>query len=874
MDDGWSQTDDLVAKANTHYTIATDSLPENNGPENEEEFEREELPITLNVQRIGSLEVPAIIVGRKVYLSVKDVFDFLKIRNVPSPELDSITGFFITPDAGYCISHLNNTIHYQGKRHRLSSTAIIHTATALFLQSDYFGQIFGLDCAFDFRSLSVNLITKVELPAIREMQLELMRRNIRQLKGEKKADTIIRRSASIIDLGMADWSLISTQEQGRKDNTRAWLGLGGMVAGGELNLSLNYNSDDTLTMRQQLYQWRYVNNDYAALRQVTAGKIFAQSISSMYAPVIGIQLTNTPTTFRRSYGSYTLSNTTEPNWMVELYINNVLVNFTKADASGFYTFEVPMVYGNSLVKLRFYGPWGEERVSEKYISVPFNFTPLHHLDYNIIAGVVDDNQKSQSLRAAINYGLSRGITIGGGVEYLSSLTSGPAMPFVNLSLRLGAHTLFSAEHIQNVRSKAILSYRHPSELQLELNYTRYDKTQTAILTNFLDEKKLVLSMPLRGKKLSAFTKLSLNQFTLLYDKGGAHTMNRYTSAEFLFSSIVAGVSSNFTTYAIISKPGNPLVYTNLGLNLRAPRGIRITPQAQYEYREKEFSMIKVEMEKNLFNRGFLNIAFQKSFINNFVNNYSSSITVGLRYNFSFAQTSASVTKYKQTVSSTQAARGSLLYDGKTNYVGWSNQSSLGRGGFIILPFLDLNCNGRRDANEPKAFGLKLHTSGGRSEYNTADTTIRVTGLEAYANYYIELEKNSFDNIAWQIRNATIRAEATANTFKLIEVPVAVVGEASGTVLLKTASGTGGLERIIVNIYNQQGVQVAHLLTESDGYFDFVGLPPGQYTATVDAAQLAKLGMVSSAPLSFSIARNMEGDIVNDLKFVLQATSNK
>ena len=881
---GWSQADNLYADTDLRNEIGKDSTGENNprngirkdstgenDGRNEEEFDRDEVPITLNVPRIGSFEVSAFAAGRKVDLSVREVFDFLKIRNMPSGNGDSLTGFFISPEAPYCIDGHNNTITYGGKVYRLRSTALIVTPTALYLQSDYLGDIFGLDCSFDFRSLSVTLNSKIELPAIREMQLELMRRNISQLKGERKADTIIGRSFSMLKLGTAEWSVISTQEKGRPNNTRAWLGLGAALAGGELNLSLNYNSDDTLTMRQQLYQWRYVNNDHAALRQITAGKIFSQSISSIYAPVIGVQLTNTPTVFRRSYGSYTLSNTTQPNWIVELYVNNVLLSYTKADASGFYTFEVPMVYGNSLVKLRFYGPWGEEQISEKYISVPFNFTPLHQFEYNVIAGVVDNDSKGESLRAAVSYGLSRNITIGGGMEYLSTLTSAPSMPFVNLSLRLGSHTLVSAEHIRNVRSKAILNYRLPSELQVELGYTRYDRNQTAILTNFLEEKKLVASMPIKGKKFSAYTKLSLNQFTLAYNKGLTAAMSKYTSAEFLFSSIVAGVSSNLTTYAIISNPGNPLVYTNVALNFRTPKGgIRFTPQVQYEYRQKELSMLKLEVEKNLFNRGFLNLAFQKSFIHTLVDNYSTGITLGFRYNFSFTQVSSAVTKYKHTVSSTQAARGSLLYDSKTNYTSWSNQPALGRGGFIILPFLDLNCNGHKDANEPKAYGLKLHTSGGHTEYNTADTTIRITGLEAYANYYIELDKSSFDNVAWQIRNATISVTATANSFRLVEIPVSVVGEVSGTVQLQTEKGTNGLGRIIVNFYNEQGTVVAHTLTEPDGYFNYIGLAPGRYTAGADVAQLAKLGMTASETLPFTITKNLEGDMVNDLKFVLKA----
>ncbi|UZJ63901.1 hypothetical protein OKW96_16005 [Sphingobacterium sp. KU25419] len=131
------------------------------------------------------------------------------------------------------------------------------------------------------------------------------------------------------------------------------------------------------------------------MKQVTVGKIFTQSTSSIYSPIIGVQFTNTSSTYRRSFGFYTLSNFTEPAWAVELYVNNEMIAFTKADASGFFTFQVPLVYGNSLVKLRFYGPWGEERSREENISIPFNFLPHGEFEYSISAGMVEDGKKSR-----------------------------------------------------------------------------------------------------------------------------------------------------------------------------------------------------------------------------------------------------------------------------------------------------------------------------------------------------------------------------------------------------------------------------------------------------------------------------------------------
>ena len=822
----------------------------------------DEISITFNVQRIGSCEIPALIHEQTAYLPVKEVFDFLKIKNSPSANMDSVEGFFIYPKNEYVIDKEHNKIKYQDKIFDLKPTDLIRTTTGLFLKADYWGDVFGLMCSFNFRSLSVTMNTKAELPAIREMQLEQMRKNIVQLKGEKKADTIIKRKYPLFHLGMADWSVINTKEITGDGFTRIGLNLGAIVAGGETNVYLNYNSSQPFDEKKQYWMWKLVNNNSSTVRQVIVGNIFPQATSSIYGAVTGVQVSNTPTTYRKSFGTYRLSNKTEPGWLVELYVNNVMVNYTKADASGFYTFDVPLVYGSSSIKVRFYGPWGEERTREENISIPFNFLPLRQLEYTASAGVVDDGQKSKLARLNINYGLGTHITVGGGVEYLSSVTSGKSMPFLTASVRLGSNLLLSGEHTYGVRSKGVITYRLPSNFLFEANYIKYEKGQTAIrsglksFNNYLEERKVVFSLPFRTKKLVAFSRFSFNQLLL--------TNMKYTTAEFLLSAMTAGINTNFTTSVVYSDPKNPLTYTNLSIGFRLGKGIRITPQTQYDYKLKNVSMLKCEMEKNLFNKGFMNISYEKNIVRQ-----TKYLTVGIRYNFSFAQTSFSITKSAEATSAVQSARGSILYNDRSQTLRLKNQSSVGRGGLVIVPFLDMNNNGVHDADEPKLSGLKLRINGGNVEHNKHDTSISITGLEAYNNYYIELDKNSFDNVAWQIKKPTMNVSIEPNHYKLIEVAVAVIGEVSGTVYLKNDKGENGLGRIIVNIYDSNSNLVAHTLSEPDGYFTFAGLQPGNYTAAVDTAQLSKLNMTSSPLLSFTIKLSNDGDIADGLQFKLQ-----
>ena len=374
----------------------------------QDEDEYYEISVNLEVQRLGGTEVDAVIKGKELYLAITDLFDFLKIKNTPSPDLESVSGFFISPDNEYLIDRLNNKIHYSGKTTDLSPGDLIRTETNLYLKSSYFGEIFGFECIFNFRTLSVEIETNLELPLIREMRQEEIRKNLSRLKtGDIEADTVIGRTYPWFKFGMADWSAIASEQINGPGYARLNLTLGAMIAGGEFKTSLNYDSRQPFTEKQQYYLWRYVNNDHKLLRQVKAGKIPTYSHSTIYNPVVGVQLTNTPTTYRRSFGTYTLTDRAEPGWIVELYVNNVLVDYVEADASGFFKFEVPLIYGNTIVTLKFYGPWGEEQSREQNINIPFNYLPPGITEYTLSAGIVEDEAASKFGRADINYGLSK-----------------------------------------------------------------------------------------------------------------------------------------------------------------------------------------------------------------------------------------------------------------------------------------------------------------------------------------------------------------------------------------------------------------------------------------------------------------------------------
>lgn len=826
----------------------------------QDQTDYEEISLIYNIQRIGHVEMHAVIRNEIAYLPLVDLFEYLKI-NVVSKDLNLISGSFLNPDEKFSIDFLNNRIIYLEKSFELKPHSIIQSGNTIYLRSDYFGEIFGLNCLFNFRSLSVVVTTNVELPIMREMRLEHMRDNLSKLQGVFKADTIVKRNTPLFYFGAADYAFVATMgNHSTPTDTRASLGLGGIIAGGETNVVLNYQSDHPFTSRQQYYLWRYVDNDQKFAKQFLAGKIQSQTISSIYAPIVGAQITNTPTTYRRSFGTYTINNYTEPNWTVELYVNGVLINYVKADAAGFYTFQVPLVYGNTVIKLRFYGPFGEERSTEQNITTPFNFLPKNEFEYMASGGIVEDGKGTRFARFSSNYGLSRHITVGAGIEYLSSLTTGKEIPFVNTSFRLLPNLLISAEYDYNVRSRAVWSYNLPSGLQFEMYNNWYKRGQTAINNTFIEEHKVMVAFPFRGRNFSAYTRLSAQEIRL--------ENTRYNTAEWMLSTVVRNMNVSLNTLGVFSPDRASYVYTNYAVGIRTLRNMLVTQQLQYEYTNNEVVSIKTELEKRIFINGYLNLSYEKNFINEI-----SYVEFGFRYDFSFAQTRFSVRRINDTYKTLQGFNGSLLHDAQSGILEFNNYSSTGKGAVLLIPFLDLNGNNVRDNAEPNVIGLRVLVNAGRQQLKVKDGTVLIKDIEAYAKLNIELDDSGFEKVAWKLVKKNYSVIIEPNFVKSIEIPVSVFGEVAGRILETEQEYEKGLGGILITIYDQNLKKVAQTTSEVDGYFSYLGLLPGNYTAKIEVELLDSLKLKAQInTVSFTILQNIEGSLVDDLKFYVKSLS--
>jgi hypothetical protein len=462
------------------------------------------------------------------------------------------------------------------------------------------------------------------------------------------------------------------------------------------------------------------------------------------------------------------------------------------------------------------------------------------------------------------------MTIGAGVEYLSSITKHPFLPFVTANWTPAANLLITAEYSYGLRAKGLITYRLPSNFQVDINYSKYEKGQTHINTSSFEERRFSFSLPVRHRGFFLFSKLTINQ--LIRPIGKFNVNSKYslipkrktTGMEWLFSATFRGLSANLTTTRMPTDSTLTYTFSNLSIFCRLPAGFLLRPQVQYAHEQRRIMTMRYEVEKQLSAKGVFSFSYEKNFTSRTEN-----VSLGFRFDLSFVKLSLAATNNNNKTQLSQSLKGSLFFEGSTPAIQASNRNNVGKGGVVLLPFLDLNGNGKKELDEPKFTNLNFRIKGGRMLRLSKDSLTRIIDLTPFTNYVIEIDPGSLTNIAWQIKNKKIAVSIEPNLILPIEIPISVMGEVSGRVSIKKDNEIKGLSRIVIGIYDAGKNRIASILSESDGVFNFLGLLPGTYVACIDDTQLQSLQLSSSSPqLDFTIPVTREGAIIEGLEFIL------
>jgi tol-pal system protein YbgF len=185
-------------------------------------------------------------------------------------------------------------------------------------------------------------------------------------------------------------------------------------------------------------------------------------------------------------------------------------------------------------------------------------------------------------------------------------------------------------------------------------------------------------------------------------------------------------------------------------------------------------------------------------------------------------------------------------------------------------FVDNNSNGKYDAGDEliPARGVKVDGMG-KVELGR-DSIIRVTQLESYFRYNLEVDRQQIDpNLVPTIDKFAFVVDP--NQMRRIEIPFYRGGIISGNVYFDRQGIRVPLSGGRVIMRSTRGVFADTLRTFADGGFYAMNVAPGSYTLVVDPVQLQFLQVVQqNGPLSVTVHHSLQGDLIEDLVIVCES----
>lgn len=815
--------------------------------------ELEEIPLQVVVPGVGSTMTPALIDGRGILLPVADLFAYMRIRVDLVENSDNLRGYLMREEETYEIDPDAATVTVEGRSETLPTSDIVSFDGRVYIRSDRFGPLFGLECVFDARALEVRFVRNNDIPALRAKLRSVYRPG--SIANDDPArvpvDRVVSPSPAVGNLGALDWGITATTTRDGVFSRTIGLDFGGELAGGSVESSLMLSDAQATTWRSATVQWHRVLDLPPLLpQQVQIGSIGR----APSGPLVGGRITNRATEGRRAFGTYVISDRTEPEWVVELYLNYQLVDLLKTDQTGEYRFEIPLWYGTTRATLKFHGPYGEERTYQRTIIIPYAFLPAGDIEYTGAAGMItEETTLTPAASGSALLGVTSWLTIGAGLDWEKRGMTRDLTQSYSMALRIGDNLLcqgsYSPDNLADGSIGIILPFRSSLDLSWRTDLTRVIRQ---------DELRAVLDVPISPL---------LGSLTLT---GSYRTIGplEYRRAGGGLNGSILGLPISMSSSAEWSGAGTVELTSARGrfaASFFLPMGTMLRPIIEVDWLTRKPLATSLEGNITITNGAALYGSVTRL-------NATGRIvgTLALRLDLPFthistgAVTSGSGTITRSTIS------GSLWMDAEEGAMLVRGESSIGRGGLTVRPFLDLDDDGEKDDDEPLLPNTSLSINGGIVTSSLSDSLIRVVDLQPFVPYILTVSEIGFENLNWRPRYATWRVRTLPNVFETIDVPIIVTGEVEGVVERVTEGESEGMFGLRVLFTGAEGDTVATIITEQGGGFMYIGLPPGEYRAELDADQLQRLRLVCDRPsIPMTIRATPEGDLVEGLRFVVR-----
>jgi hypothetical protein len=832
----------------------------------------QELLLQFSYERVIDDMVMAYSDGETVYLPIGALFEQLQIEARVSMEERTVRGFFIDPEATYNIDAGAGATVVDGTSFSFTEEDIVVGQLDLFVRAELLGAWFDLNFTPDLRELKLTLDTPHRVPRVAAVERERRQERLNaMLKDQSRPPVRFVRDRKLLGGGVLDYTLTARQRSEFANDYSYELRSGVEILGGDLEGGIQGEKYrfGWQTRRTDL-RWRYTLHRSSVLSRVRLGDSFTNGLQNV--PYTGVKLSNEPMAPRQRFARYTLDEQTGPNWTVEVYVNGQLDGVTTADESGHYTYDVPLRYGATSIRLREYGPKGGYFEATRRVNLPYSLLPPGEVEYDFYAGrrrFMGDGV----VQGTAAMGLSERLTARVGVDYIGEPLRGPLL-YGGASLRIGSAYVASIRATPGFQTRLSLNGVYPSKRRFDVQYAYYHGPSQGTLynpTELNQELKTEVYLPWRvgGQRvtvqwsgqvsrtddytdLQAFPRLSIGLGPLGVAGARFRAWNR------LQDDTLEPIRGDLTLDHFYWVPRNKSIPGPL-------RGISLRSRLTYDTRFDQWRTGRLSLARRLGSFARARLTLGRDFRSGF--NFG-----GLRLSLTLPYTRG-LTEARQRdgrLQTTQRLRGSIGYDHTHDRFIFSDRQWVGESAASVRFFIDENGNGVHDRME-QVIKSEAYYKRPVPTRQGSDRVIRSQGLIPYAIHSIDLTNAGPENPKWSPRYTAFSFRTDPNVYKPLDIPVFVGGTVEGTVTWLYRGKQTPAKGFTVHLTGVNSDYSASFPVFSDGTFYGYRIPPGTYHARVDRGQMRTYGLVAEPPRrTVRIKAKKDGDRVTGVDFILMS----
>lgn len=840
--------------------------------------DRDQILLTFSYPSVGRVYVSALYDYElnQVFLPVSELFTWLDIAHRRGANRQRLEGTYLTNGKDFEIATDEGVVRLGQRRFEYRKEQMALTETDLFLTPDIFEEVFEMTFKINTNALTLLLETPYTMPITERRQRELARTRIEGARYRRERYPLkYDRERGFIRTGFVDYSLGASSLLNTFSNQfNGSLVGGGEFLGGDVQGSYmgSYSPEGGYIGQRGTIRWQYAVMDHPLVSRIEVGEGNTKGPGAQ--PIYGVSITNDPIEPREYFGSYVLDGRTVPDSEVELYQNNQLVAFVRADQIGYYRFDVPLLYGTTALQTRIYTPEGDLIQDDKQIQVPFVFLPRGTATYAAQVGRIRPGIDSRmdgeiAAHGTLAMGLTKWLTVGAGAD-MNTFDSQRPKPYGTASARLFNSYLLNVDAVPNGYVRGQTSVVFPTSQSVSVTYTEYDGASSynprsadyqAAVNLYTPINLPFLRTGLRvGADQTAFANRTDTRVTgdLFFRAGPVNVRMNYRDNVTVRDGVWQATSGQLAVSGTYTVPRTANVPEWV-------KGSFIRGAVQYERQTNVIRQIDVQYASTVWRTGRLTIGASRQMQSGLY-----SVQAGLNLDLGGRMRSSSDMRVSGgTYSARQTLRGSVGYDDRFGHLQWTDRPLVGRSALSVLMYTDANNNGvfdRGDETLPYP-AVKVDRSAAASV--GSDGIVRVTQLQSYFRYNVEIDRRAIPNPLLVPAVDKFSVVSDPNQYKRIEIPFYRAGVIDGTVFVmrnNVPEGQGGLRLTLVGDDNGYRQEIRTFL---GGGFFAMDIPPGRYTLEVDPAQLAFMGVaVRGGVFPVEIRSLAEGDYKGDLRMFL------